>query len=36
MDARGITAGDLAQGIRRGSLEELVEWTEWADQVLVF
>ena len=36
MDARGIAADDLAGGVKRGSLEDLVEWTEWADQVLVF
>lgn len=36
MDARGITAEDLAEGCRRGSLEELTDWTLSADQVLVF
>jgi uncharacterized protein involved in oxidation of intracellular sulfur len=36
MDARGIAPGDLAEGVRRSSLDDLVAWTEWADQVLVF
>jgi uncharacterized protein involved in oxidation of intracellular sulfur len=36
MDARGIGEQELAQCCRRGSLEELTEWTRWADRVLVF
>ncbi|OOG27705.1 hypothetical protein B1C78_03405 [Thioalkalivibrio denitrificans] len=36
MDARGITDEELAEGTRRGTLDELAEWTETADQVLVF
>ncbi|MCG3174900.1 MAG: Protein YchN [Myxococcota bacterium] len=36
MDARGITAGELAEGTRRSTLDELTEWTLWADRVLVF
>lgn len=36
MDARGIKADELIEGTHRGSLEELADWTEWADQVLVF
>jgi uncharacterized protein involved in oxidation of intracellular sulfur len=36
MDARGITDGELADGTRRSSLEELASWTQWADQVFVF
>lgn len=36
MDARGIADGDLTEGSRRGSLEELADWTEWADRALVF
>jgi uncharacterized protein involved in oxidation of intracellular sulfur len=36
MDARGIAAEDLATGIHRGTLEELANWSEWADKVLVF
>lgn len=36
MDARGIRADELIQGTHRGSLEELADWTEWADKVFVF
>lgn len=36
MDARGIDDGELAQGTRRGTLEELTDWTQWAERVLVF
>lgn len=35
-DARGITTGELTEGARRSTLEELADWTEWADKVLVF
>lgn len=36
MDARGIGEADLAEGARRGTLEQLTDWTAWADKVLVF
>jgi uncharacterized protein involved in oxidation of intracellular sulfur len=36
MDARGLQDADLVEGARRSSLEELAEWTLWADRVLVF
>jgi uncharacterized protein involved in oxidation of intracellular sulfur len=36
MDARGITATELAEGAHRSSLDELAQWTQWADKVLVF
>lgn len=36
MDARAITADELVAGSHRGSLEELADWSEWADQVFVF
>jgi sulfur relay (sulfurtransferase) complex TusBCD TusD component (DsrE family) len=36
MDARGITDVELAEGCRRSSLEELTDWTQRADRVLVF
>ena len=36
MDARGIKEGELMDGARRSSLEELTDWTLWADRVLVF
>ena len=36
MDARGLGDTELQQGTRRSSLEELTDWTLWADRVLVF
>ena len=36
MDARGITEGELVEGTHRGTMEELTNWTQWADKVLVF
>ena len=36
MEARGMTEAELAQGARKSTLDELAEWTEWADKVLVF
>ena len=36
MDARGIAESELAEGARRGTLEQLTDWTAWADKVLVF
>ena len=36
MDARGITDSELAEGTRRSSMEELTDWTLWADKVIVF
>jgi uncharacterized protein involved in oxidation of intracellular sulfur len=36
MDARGIGDGELVQGAHRGTLDELTEWSAWADKVLVF
>lgn len=36
MDARGLTDEDLADGCRRSSLEELTDWTQWAERVFVF
>lgn len=36
MDARGMTEEELAEGTHRGTLEELTDWTLWADKVLVF
>jgi uncharacterized protein involved in oxidation of intracellular sulfur len=36
MDARGIRLEDLMEGAHRGALDELAEWTEWADKMLVF
>jgi len=36
MDARGITDIDLVVGCRRSSLDQLTDWTQAADRVLVF
>ena len=36
MDARGIAADELVDGSSRGTLDELAEWTEWAEKVVVF
>lgn len=36
MDARGLKDTDLVEGTRRSSLDEMTEWTGWADKVLVF
>jgi uncharacterized protein involved in oxidation of intracellular sulfur len=36
MDARGIGASELSGGANRSSMDELAQWTRWADKVLVF
>jgi uncharacterized protein involved in oxidation of intracellular sulfur len=36
MDARGMSAERLVTGTHRGSMDELSEWTAWAEKVLVF
>jgi len=36
MDARGITDKELAEGCHRSSMDELTDWTQQADRVLVF
>ena len=36
MDARGLTDSDLVEGARRSTLDDLSDWTVWADKVLVF
>lgn len=36
MDARGIGEAELAEACRRSTLEELTDWTLWAEKVLVF
>jgi uncharacterized protein involved in oxidation of intracellular sulfur len=36
MDARGIGDGELAEGCRRSSMDQLTDWTQAADRVLVF
>lgn|SRR3989338_5847954 len=36
MDARGIGEAELAEGAKRSTLEELTNWTLWADKVITF
>ena len=36
MDARGIAEADLVADTRRSSMEELTDWTLWADRVVTF
>ena len=36
LDARGLTEELLVDGARRSTLEELTEWTLWAEQTLTF
>ncbi len=36
MDARGMKGDELMDGAHRGTLEELADWSEWADKVFVF
>ena len=36
MDARGIQEVDLIDGAKRSTLEELADWTVWAEKVVVF
>jgi uncharacterized protein involved in oxidation of intracellular sulfur len=36
IDARGIADGELLEGARRSTMDELTAWTLEADKVLVF
>lgn len=36
LDARGIRDDMLVEGAHRSSLEQLTDWTLWAEQTLVF
>jgi uncharacterized protein involved in oxidation of intracellular sulfur len=36
MDARGMSDEELTEGTRRSTLDELTDWTQWADRVLIF
>ena len=35
IDARGFQDAELMQDAHRSTLNELAEWTEWADQELI-
>ena len=36
IDARGIAADDLIEGVSRSTMDQLTAWTQWADKVIVF
>jgi uncharacterized protein involved in oxidation of intracellular sulfur len=36
MDARGIEDGELNEGAKRSTLDELTKWNLWADKIIVF
>lgn len=36
MDARGMGEAMLSEGARRSSMDELAEWTAWAEKVMAF
>ncbi|MEZ5289771.1 MAG: DsrE family protein [Vicinamibacterales bacterium] len=36
MDARGMSDAELSDGTRRSTLEQLTDWTQWADKVIAF
>ena len=36
LDARGIAAEELIEGASRSTMDQLTEWTQWADKVIVF
>ena len=36
MDARGITEAELAEGAKRSTVEQLADWTQWAEKTVVF
>lgn len=36
MEARGLSPEMLADGVHKGTLEELTEWTLWSDRILDF
>ena len=36
MDARAIAEADLIEGVKRSTLEQLTDWTVWAERVVAF
>ena len=34
MDARGIAEAELAEGTHKSTLDELTDWTQWADRTV--
>ncbi|MDP1705134.1 MAG: DsrE family protein [Sulfurimicrobium sp.] len=35
LEARGIQDSELIEGAHHSTMDQLAEWTEWADKVLV-
>ena len=36
IDARGIAATELIKSVHRSTMDELAQWTDWADKVMIF
>ena len=36
MDARAIASTEMVEGAHRSSMEELAQWSQWADKIVVF
>lgn len=36
LEARGLQEPELIQGVHRSTMEQLADWTQWADKVLIF
>ena len=36
MDARAIAVAEIVEGTHRSSMDQLAQWTQWADKVVVF
>ncbi len=36
LDARGLTENQLTASARRSTMDELTDWTQWADKVITF
>jgi uncharacterized protein involved in oxidation of intracellular sulfur len=36
MDARGLIESEIIEGAKRSTMEQLTDWTLWADKVIVF
>lgn len=36
MDARGLVDAELVEGTHRSTMDQLADWTQWAERVLVF
>ncbi len=36
MEARGLTQELLAEGVTKGSLDDLADWTLWSDRLIAF